>query len=202
MRWLRALVVIGITILAASGSALGLPPVMTDVPIEGTDLTIGNPDGWNLRPKQQSPEELRALVSAFPAFAAQVGLHASDSDARLVQTWKRMSEAFVHVAFDPRDNDTVTVAIFTGAFWPNFTAWRNFERATARRYPGKVLSIDETSVGTHRAFTSIIKTDKFGLLSVTMVIEQSDGRYVIVSTTLDHEDRELAEQVLGSVKAA
>ena len=48
-----------------------------------------------------------------------------------------MSEDFVHVAFDPRDNDTVTVAIHTGESWPTPRHGGRFEKSIARRFPGK-----------------------------------------------------------------
>ena len=63
------------------------------------------------------------------------------------------------------------------------------------------MSVDEQTVGTHRAFTSIIRTNTYGLLSGTMVIEQTDGKYVVVSAMLDGEDRALTEQLLASIKA-
>ena len=107
---------------------------------------------------------------------------------QLVQTWKRLSEDFVHVAFDPRDNDTVTVAVYTGEFWPNLAAWRKLEKSNAKRFSGKLLTVDEKDVGAHHAFSSIIGTGKGGLLIGTMVIEQSDGKYVVVSATLDGVD--------------
>ena len=46
-----------------------------------------------------------------------------------------------------------------------------------------------------------MRTDNRGLLIGTAAIKQAEDKFVIVSTTLDREDRQLTDEILASVKA-
>jgi hypothetical protein len=178
-----------------------MPLAVTDSRIDGTDLSIGLPEKWHVRPREMSADELRAFVEEFPSFAAQVGLRGGSTDDELLRTWQHAMEGVVKVAFDPRDGDTVTIFLNANAFWPNLTAWRAHSKSIAREWPGKLLAVDKRTIGPYTAYTSVMRTKNHGLLVGTAAVEQPGGRFVIVSTTLDREDRQLTDEILASLKA-
>ena len=75
------------------------------------------------------------------------------------------------------------------------------QKSIARDAPGKLLAVDKRTVGPYAVYTSVYRTNKHGLLIGTAAIKQSEDKYVIVSTALDREDRQLTNEILASVKA-
>ena len=119
-----AIAVISCSLFASSSAALAVPLAWTDSPIDGTDLSIGLPDGWQVRPREMSADDLRVFVEEFPSMSAQLGLRAAASDEELTRLWERGMKDVTAVAFDPHDGDTVTIFVYSDLIWPNMTAWR------------------------------------------------------------------------------
>src|SRR5689334_20355451 len=113
MRWWWTVTIVGIALAALSGHAVAHA---VDAQIEGTDLTISYPDGWETRQYDASPDDIRAFVEAYPSVAAQFGMTSSASDAELDRLWQRLLDACDQIAFDPRDGDTATILVDTGPF--------------------------------------------------------------------------------------
>jgi hypothetical protein len=202
---MRRSIVVGAVLIAALGFQSGYAhaqALLTPTRIDEAGIAVSFPSDWQIVRNLNSVKALRASLKRVQYLRSVARLRARPSTAELRRALNEpLLDGTLLFAADPDNQDSIHVRLQQGV--PDTIsakAWQAYTRNKAERLGSQVLSTAVFRVGGRKAFASIEEYPN-GLVTGTMSIPMADrDESVLISITVDLDTRELAGQILNSVK--